>query len=58
VVNQFHEIVEFIRVPSGRWTTNIAFKPGSRWLYITEAKENAVWRVEVDSPGPTPWGLK
>ena len=51
MVNPAHEIVEFIRVPSGRWTTNVAFKPGSRWLYITEAQENAIWRVRGRRPG-------
>ena len=58
VINPFNEIVEFIRVPSGRFTTNLAFKPGTRWIYITEAQENNVWRVEVDAPGLTLWGLR
>ena len=58
VVNPFHEIVEFIRIPTGRFTTNVTFKPGTRWLYITEAQQNMVWRVEVDNVGLLPWGLK
>jgi gluconolactonase len=58
VVDPFHEIVEFIRVPEGRFTTNLAFKPGTKSLYITEAQRNNVWRVEVDNAGLTPWGLK
>lgn len=58
VISPAHEIVEFIRVPSGRCTTNLAFKPGTKWLYITEACENAIWRVEVDNVGLTPWGLR
>ena len=47
-----NQIVEFIRIPAGRATTNVAFKPGTNWLYITEASQNAIWRVEVDAPGP------
>src|SRR5262245_21166082 len=58
VVDPFHEIVEFIRIPEGRFTTNLAFRPGTKWLYITEAQRNNVWRVEVDANGMTPFGLK
>jgi gluconolactonase len=58
VIDPNHEIVEFIRVPEGRFTTNLAFRPGGKWLYITEAQRNNVWRVEVDNVGLTPWGLK
>ena len=58
VIDPNHEIVEFIRIPEGRFTTNLAFRPGGKWLYITEAQRNNVWRVEVDNVGLTPWGLK
>jgi gluconolactonase len=51
VVSPSGEILEFIKVPSGRCTTNVAFNPGTKWLYITEACENNVWRVEVDNQG-------
>jgi sugar lactone lactonase YvrE len=53
-----NQIVEFIRVPAGRATTNLAFQPGTTWLYITEASQNAIWRVQVDAPGLVPWGLR
>jgi gluconolactonase len=58
VIDPFHEIVEFIRIPDGRFTTNLAFRPGTKWLYITEAQRNNVWRVEVDAMGMTPFGLR
>jgi gluconolactonase len=58
VVDPNNEIVEFIRIPSGRFTTNLVFQPGTKWLYITEAQQNNVWRVEVDNAGMTLWGLK
>ena len=58
VIDPNHEIVEFIRIPEGRFTTNLAFRPGTKWLYITEAQRNNVWRVEVDNVGLTPWGLR
>lgn len=58
VVDPWHEIQEFIPVPAGRFTTNLAFQPGTKWLYITEAQQNGVWRVEIDNAGLTPWGLK
>jgi gluconolactonase len=58
VASPVNDVLEFIRVPSGRCTTNLAFRPGTKWLYITEACENAVWRVEVDNPGMTLWGLR
>jgi gluconolactonase len=58
VIDPNHEIVEFIRIPEGRFTTNLAFRPGTKWLYVTEAQRNNVWRVEVDNVGLTPWGLR
>lgn len=57
VIDPWHEIKEFIPVPEGRNTTNVAFKPGTKWLYITESQKNNVFRVEVDHFGLLPWGL-
>lgn len=56
VISPFGEIIEFIGVPEGRATTNVAFRPGTKELFITEASRNTVWRVEVDHEGHRLWG--
>ncbi len=51
VLSPLGEILEFIRMPSGLATTNVAFQPGSRCLHVTESSGNKVYAVTVDAAG-------
>jgi gluconolactonase len=36
-----------IRTRGGLWTTAVRFDAGGRWLYITEAQDGAIYRVDI-----------
>lgn len=51
VVNARGEVTHFIRSPSGQTVTNIAFRPGTCELVMTDAEQGVVLTARLPSPG-------
>jgi len=51
VVNARGEVTHFIRSPGGQTVTNIAFRPGTCELVMTDAEQGVVLTARLPSPG-------
>lgn len=55
VLNPHGEITHFVRSPTGRTVTNVAFQPGTSTLVMTESQTGTVLRAELPAPGAPLW---
>jgi gluconolactonase len=51
VLNARGEVTHFIRSPGGATVTNVAYRPGTSTLVMTESETGAVLEAELPSPG-------
>jgi gluconolactonase len=55
VVNARGEVTHFVRSPAGSAVTNVAFRPGSSELVMTESETGSVLVADLPAPGVTPY---
>jgi len=51
VVNAMGEITHFIRSPGGSTVTNVAYRPGTSKLVMTESETGSILEVDMPAPG-------
>jgi len=51
VVNAMGEITHFIRSPGGSTVTNVAYRPGTSRLVMTESETGSILEVDMPAPG-------
>ncbi|HEU0204769.1 MAG TPA: SMP-30/gluconolactonase/LRE family protein [Burkholderiaceae bacterium] len=51
VINQRGEVTHFVRSPEGATVTNVAFRPGTSALVMTESHSGAVLEATLTAPG-------
>ncbi|SDO11169.1 SMP-30/gluconolactonase/LRE family protein [Polaromonas sp. JS666] len=51
VLNARGEVTHFVRSPVGATVTNVAFRPGTRELLMTESQTGSVLTAELPAPG-------
>jgi gluconolactonase len=51
VVNNRGEVTHFVKSPGGSTVTNVAFRPGTSKLVLTESETGAILEADLPSPG-------
>jgi len=51
VVNAMGEVTHFIRSPGGSTVTNVAYRPGTSQLVVTESETGSILEVDMPAPG-------
>jgi gluconolactonase len=51
VVNPRGEVTHFVKSPAGSTVTNVAFRPGSSKLVMTESETGSVLEADLPAPG-------
>ncbi len=51
VLNPRGEVTHFVKSPGGSTVTNVAFRPGTSRLVLTESETGAILEAELPSPG-------
>ena len=51
VANAHGELTHFVRSPAGRAVTNVAFRPGTSRIVLTESETGTVLEADLPSPG-------
>jgi gluconolactonase len=51
VLNRRGEVTHIVRSCAGATVTNVAFEPGTPWLYLTESETGTVLRARLEAPG-------
>jgi gluconolactonase len=51
VCNARGEVTHFIKSPAGSTVTNVAFRPGTTQIVMTESETGSVLEADLPSPG-------
>jgi gluconolactonase len=51
VLNAHGEVTHFVRSPAGSTVTNLAFRPGTRKLVLTESETGSILEAEMPAEG-------